>query len=104
LREFRAIRFSWEAVTGADSYIFTLYKDEGGERRFIQRWASTRNSHDLNDLTLLENGRFIWEVEALNQGPGGPVRRGRAGANSFTVDIPPLRRHTANSPDAVYDR
>jgi hypothetical protein len=104
LREFRAIRFSWEAVAGADSYIFALYKDEGGERRFIQRWASTRNSHDLNDLTLLENGRFIWEVEALNQGSGGPVRRGRAGANSFTVDIPPIRRHTANSPGAVYGR
>jgi hypothetical protein len=104
LREFRSIRFSWERVAGADSYIFALYKDEGGERRFIQRWASTRNSHDLNDLTLLENGRFIWEVEALNQGSGGPVRRGRTGANSFTVDIPPIRRHTANSPGAVYGR
>jgi hypothetical protein len=102
LREFRSIRFSWEAVAGADSYIFTLYKDEGGNRRFIQRWASTRNSHDLNDLTLLSNGRFIWEVEALNQGSDGPVRRGRAGENSFTVDIPPIRRHTANNPGAVY--
>ncbi|MDR1248239.1 MAG: FecR family protein [Treponema sp.] len=104
LREFRTIYFSWEAVDGADSYIFSLYKAEGGERRFIQRWASTRNSHALNDLSLLENGRFIWTVEAINQGSGGPVRRGRTGENSFTVDIPPIRRQIANNPGSVYGR
>jgi hypothetical protein len=104
LREFRSIYFSWEAAPGADSYIFALYKDEGGNRRFIQRWASARNSHALNDLRLLENGRFIWTVEALNQESDGPVQRGRTGENNFTVDIPPIRRHTANNPGAVYGR
>jgi hypothetical protein len=102
LREFRVIRFSWNAVPGADSYIFVLYKDERGTRRLIQRWASPRNSHDLSELSLLENGRFIWEVEAVNQAGSGPVQRGKPGENYFTVDIPPIRRQSANSPGAAY--
>jgi hypothetical protein len=104
LREFRSIRFSWNAVPGADSYVFVLYRDEGRTRRLIQRWASARNFHVLSDLTLLENGRFIWEVEAVNQSAGGPVQRGRPGTNYFTVDIPPIRRQSANTPGAVYGR
>jgi hypothetical protein len=103
LRESRIITFAWDPVPGADAYIFTLYKEEAGGRRLIQRWASTRNSRPLYDLSLLENGSFIWQVEAVGQAEDGSVKQhGTVGENSFTVDIPVLRRNTANNPGIVY--
>jgi hypothetical protein len=105
LRESRIITFAWDPVPGADAYIFTLYKAEAGGRRLIQRWASVRNTRPLYDLSLLENGSFIWQVEAVGQEADGSVKQhGTAGENSFTVDIPVLRRNTANSPGILYGR
>ncbi|MDR1596636.1 MAG: FecR family protein [Treponema sp.] len=103
LRESRIITFAWDPVPGADAYIFTLYKEEGRSRRLIQRRTSRRNIRPLYDLNLLENGSFIWQVEAVSQAADGSVKQhGTAGENSFTVDIPVLRRNTANSPGIVY--
>jgi hypothetical protein len=103
LRESRIITFAWDPVPGADAYIFTLYKEGEGSRRTIQRWTSARNSRALYDLSLLENGSFIWQVEAVVQAADGSVRRhGKAGENRFTVDIPVLRRNTANNPGIMY--
>ncbi|MDR2738272.1 MAG: FecR family protein [Treponema sp.] len=105
LRKSRIITFAWNPVLGADAYIFTLYKEEAGSRRLIQRWASARNTRSLYDLSLLENGRFIWQVEAISQAADGSVKQhGTVGENSFTVEIPVLRRNTANSPGVVYGR
>ncbi|MFP3043957.1 FecR family protein [Treponema primitia] len=102
LRESRVITFVWEAVSGADAYIFTLHKEEAGSRRLIESRTSAQNSYTLRDLSLLENGSFIWQVEAVTQAAGDPAQRGTVGENSFTVDLPVMQRKTANNPGIIY--
>jgi hypothetical protein len=84
------IAFRWSAVQGANAYIFTLYQEAaGGRKQIIRREPENRTSWTLEDLSLLDNGTFIWQVEAVNIGRNNAVeQRGRAGENSFIMDVP----------------
>jgi hypothetical protein len=90
LGESRTIVFSWDPVEGADAYIFTLLgENNSGVRRSITVAEGAETSYTLNDLSLLDRGRFIWQVEAVSRGTDGTIgRRGTPGENRFTVDIP----------------
>jgi hypothetical protein len=77
--------------------------EEDGSRRLIQRWVSPRNSRTLDNLSLLKNGGFIWQVEGIRGGIDGPIRqRGTVGENRFTIDLPPIPLNTAKDPGIVY--
>jgi hypothetical protein len=91
LRTLKNIVFEWKTVQGANAYIFTLYQEaEGGRRQIRGTSPSARTSYVLDDLKLLENGTFIWQVEAVELGRNGAVeRRGRTGEYSFNLDFPP---------------
>jgi hypothetical protein len=105
LREVRAITFAWDAVPGANAYILALYRDGDGGRQLIRRWEpSSQTSLTLNDLSLLERGRLIWQVEAVNRLASGSIeQRGAISERRFTVDLPLLpRQDTANDPGRLY--
>jgi hypothetical protein len=55
------IDFSWNAVSGAASYLFTVY--QGGQEIFRQTTLSP--SYTLGDLSVLDEGTFAWRVQAL---------------------------------------
>jgi len=80
----RKLDFSWAAVAGASGYIFTLYQITPGGNREIQRSRQRETTFTLTDLSLLDAGRFMWRVEALNQSTG---QDGAAAESQFTVDI-----------------
>ncbi|MDR0475391.1 MAG: hypothetical protein LBH43_17175 [Treponema sp.] len=97
LKAQRNISFSWSAVQGANAYIFTLYQETDGRRRKITGTESpvSRTSWVLNNLSILDRGRFIWQVEAVNTSGGRIDQRGRIGENSFIIDIPrPVQAQT----------
>jgi hypothetical protein len=104
LRESQSITFAWDAVPGANTYILALYREEGGSRRLIRRWEpSARTSQTLDDLSLLENGSFIWQVEAINRAADGTIeQQGTPGENRFSLNLPPLQRNSAKDPGRVY--
>ncbi|MDR1374365.1 MAG: FecR family protein [Treponema sp.] len=88
LRTSRTIVFSWEPVAGADGYIFTLLRENAsGERQPVASAETSAPSYALEDLSVLNQGGFVWQVQAVG---GGPTfeRGGTAGENRFTVDIP----------------
>jgi hypothetical protein len=78
------IVFSWEAVEGASGYLLTLYqvRPEGNQQTFRQTIPGT--SFALTDLTVLDSGEFVWQVEAENT---GTERRSPAAESRFRVDI-----------------
>jgi hypothetical protein len=78
----RKLDFSWAAVAGASGYIFTLYQITPGGNREILRSQRRETSFTLTDLSLLDAGRFLWRVEAVNQGQPGEAAESR-----FAVDI-----------------
>jgi hypothetical protein len=98
LRRDRSISFRWNPVPGADAYIFTLYAEasrpgEAGtpdQRRQILRTAPLKTpSYTLDQLSLLDRGTFVWQVEAVQISPSGTVTNiGSPGENSFVIDIP----------------
>jgi hypothetical protein len=94
LRNNRSIVFSWSAVPGANAYIFTLYRETaGGREQIIRREPENATRWTLTDLSVLDEGTFIWQVEAVNRGRNNAVeQQGRAGENSFIIDVPPAAR------------
>jgi len=101
-RSQRSIAFSWSAVSGANAYIFTFYQQTtSGRRQLIRETINSGTSYTLTNLSLLDRGTFIWQVEALSTGRGGAIeRRGTAGESTFIVDFPssaPLQIETAET-------
>jgi hypothetical protein len=90
LRTQRNIVFRWAAVQGANAYIFTLYQQTAAGRREIFRGpAEDRTTWTLDDLSVLDNGTFVWQVEAVNLGRNNAIeQRGRITDSTFVMDIP----------------
>jgi hypothetical protein len=103
LRTSRTVTFSWNPVAGADGYIFSLLSENAsGARQSIMSAESSTPSYTLADLTLLDQGTFIWQVEAV--GGGTPGRRGTTGENQFTVDIPKPEAPRGRDAGVLYGR
>ena len=86
----RSISFSWQAVQGANAYILTIFREtEGGGRRQIYRTQPlSYTGYSLEDLRILDNGNFIWQVEAVSRRAGGAIdRRGNTAESMFIMDI-----------------
>jgi hypothetical protein len=100
LRGISGISFSWAAVDGADGYTFVLLS--AGNREILSARTATP-SYTLNDLSILNNGRFRWQVRALRRGPAGE-EHGPAAEAAFTVDIPELRPNRLEDIGTMYGR
>jgi len=89
LQSQRSINFTWQAVRGANAYIVTIYQQtDGGRRQLHQTQILTRNSYSLQNLTFLDVGTFIWQVEALNRGQNGTInQRGIMAESAFVLDF-----------------
>jgi hypothetical protein len=92
LRRSRTLAFTWQPVKGANGYIFSLFRENaaGQRRRILQSEPEETTFFTLEDLTvLLEQGDFVWQVEAVFSEPGpGIIQHGLAGESRFTVDVP----------------
>jgi hypothetical protein len=105
LRANPAIIFSWDRVEGANSYALTIFKEgAGGEREQVHSIdALAAPGYTLRDLSVLDQGRFIWQVEALSRKPDGTVEQhGVIGENWFVVDLPQLRRGQLKESETLY--
>jgi hypothetical protein len=105
LRGRRSITFSWNAVEGANAYIFTLEQEEEGQpsRRIAGSEPGPEQSYTLDNISLLTRGRFVWKVEPVYRNPDGSfIRRGTVGENRFTVDIPAIQRRDLEDMGTLY--
>ncbi|MCL2443173.1 MAG: hypothetical protein FWD13_06875 [Treponema sp.] len=85
----RSITFNWATVQGANAYIFSLYHQTSTGRHQIVRSTINRGtSYVLDNLTLLDRGTFIWQVEPVNIVRGNVDRRGRVSEGRFVIDYP----------------
>ena len=85
----RSLHFSWQAVNGANAYLLTIYRQSGNRRRQIfKSQPLTRASFSLENLSILDNGTFVWQVEAIKRKAGGSIeQRGAASESTFIMDI-----------------
>jgi len=99
----RNIVFTWSTVSGANAYVFTLYEQAENERRQINHLTVISPTWMLEDISALNRGAFIWQVEAINRNRGGVIEQhGNVGENTFIIDIPlPGQVHIEN-PGILY--
>jgi len=90
IKKAKTIDFKWSAVPDANAYIFTLYRQVADKRQMIdQRTLDNRTGWTFDTGSLDGQGAYVWQVEAVNKGQGGKIeQRGKAGENSFFMDIP----------------
>jgi hypothetical protein len=102
----RTVLFTWDEVTGANGYIFTLYLEEGKERRrIIEADTGAKTEYVLENLSLLSAGEFVWQVRGINRtGDGRFEQPGTIGENRFTLNLPPIPRNRLPKPGALYAR
>jgi hypothetical protein len=105
LRTSPSIAFSWDRVAGANSYTLSLFREgAGGERERVHSIGGLSTpGYTLKDLSVLDHGRFVWELEALSRGPDGAVEQhGVIGENWFDVNLPQLRRGQLKESETLY--
>ena len=82
-----SITFRWNAVPGANAYIFTLYQTSARSNP-IARSTESGTSFTLTDFSRLDIGTFVWQVEAVNMRGGAVEQNGAAGESVFVIDFP----------------
>jgi hypothetical protein len=98
----RSVAFSWEQVPGAAGYTFVLYQNEGGIRREILRRTALRApSFTLTDLTVLDAGEFVWQIEAEGDSAG---RRSEAATNRFRVSLGEIEAAESRESGVMFGR
>jgi hypothetical protein len=85
----RSLNFSWQAVQGANAYVFTIYQQANDGRRQVYRSQTlVRTSYVLEDLRFLDRGTFSWQVEAVNRRANGMIdQRGNTAESNFYMDF-----------------
>ncbi|MDR0878531.1 MAG: FecR family protein [Treponema sp.] len=87
LRESLRLTFTWNAVQGANAYTFSVLSNSG--REIIRTAALNQTSYTIEDLSILDVGNFIWQVEALALEDDGSIKQhGQIIQNRFLIDIP----------------
>ena len=85
----RNITFRWSMVTGANAYIFSLFQDGDPPKLIITAPLQTTVSYVLENLSLLNEGNYLWQVEAVSLDRNGVIeQRGRTEQYPFTIEIP----------------
>ena len=103
LKTQRNIAFRWSTVPGANAYVLTLYEQTENGRRQINRVTVGNPAWTLEDISVLNRGTFIWQVEAVNRNPDGTIeQRGSAGENTFIMDIPLPSPVQMENPGVLY--
>ncbi|MCL2174606.1 MAG: FecR family protein [Treponema sp.] len=85
----RSINFTWNGVIGANSYVLTIFRQTGNRRQQIFQTQPLRiTNYSFDNLSLLDRGTFVWQVEALNRRADGSInQRGPAAESNFIMDI-----------------
>jgi hypothetical protein len=96
------ILFRWNSVAGANAYVFSLLREGAGEP-LVRTPPSPDTACRLRDMASLENGVYLWRVEAVYVAPDGTVEQhGEPAEYRFTLSIPRPGRPVPDSPGILY--
>ncbi|MDR0402577.1 MAG: FecR family protein [Treponema sp.] len=88
IRLSRQMLFEWSGVEGANSYIFSIFREGVPASASVFSAETVRPSYTLEDLGILGRGSFVWRVEAVQKNDGLIERRGTPAESRFTLDVP----------------
>ena len=84
----RNITFRWEPVDGANAYIFSLFREQNPPALLFSSAPENVNSYVLDNLSILNEGGYLWQVEAVYQNNNGVIeQRGKIEQHRFAIMI-----------------
>jgi hypothetical protein len=103
IQQGRSITFTWGASPGANAYIFTLAPADSPRNVLIRSEPISQTVYTIGNLSLLDSGNFIWQVEPVNLGADGSIeQRGEIGEAAFSIDVPPLSKPNLGVSGSLY--
>ena len=66
LKSSNSFTMAWERVDGADEYVVSLFSVDGTKRKKVKEYRTKSTSIKMDQLHLLDEGRFEWTVKALD--------------------------------------
>ncbi|HMB21139.1 MAG TPA: FecR domain-containing protein, partial [Spirochaetota bacterium] len=66
LKSSNSFTMAWESVDGADEYVVSLFSVDGTKRKKVKEYRTKSTSIKMDQLHLLDEGRFEWTVKALD--------------------------------------
>ena len=84
----RNITFRWNPVDSANAYIFSLYRDETTPSLLLSSAPQGDLSYILSNLSILADGKYFWQVEAVVTNRSGVIeQRGAIVQHPFIIAI-----------------
>ena len=84
----RNITFRWNETENANAYIFSLFYDADPPKLVLATKPEAMLFYVLDNLSLLSQGKYLWQVEAVSVNSGGVIeQRGSIEQHAFTIDI-----------------
>ena len=84
----RNITFLWDKVDGANAYIFSFFLDGPTPVLIFTEPPQTELSYVFENLSILNDGNYLWQVEAVNSNINGDIdQRGSTVQHPFTIEI-----------------
>ncbi|WCL49854.1 FecR domain-containing protein [Leptospira sp. GIMC2001] len=80
-----SLKFEWERRSDINSYVIVLYQKIGQEKRQILQKSTNKNIFEMDELDLLDQGYFEWEIYYEESGE----RRKEFNSN-FSIDLDPM--------------
>jgi hypothetical protein len=79
------INFSWQAVSGADAYVFSLYEvSNDGKKDLLYKSEPQKDTALSFDGTVLGSGIYLWQMEAVTLSPDAKLKDFAYSENSIT--------------------
>ena len=99
----RNITFRWSDTDGVNAYIFSLFQDGDPPKLVITAPLQTEVSYVLENLSLLNEGDYLWQVEGVYLDRNGLIeQRGRTEQYPFTIEIQRSSDLQTNSQGVLY--
>ena len=84
----RSITFRWDGLEGANAYIFSLFLEGNPPTLVLATAPETVLTYVLDNLSLLNEGNYLWQVEAVYRNRNGDIeQRGVIEQHPFSIDI-----------------
>ena len=106
LRASRSVDFSWDAVTGANGYMLTIFQGSGrGRTTVLQTPVLSETGYTVEDIRLLGRGNFFWQAEALYVADEDFIeQRGQLRENRLNVNIPAPQQIKTKDSGTLYGK
>lgn len=106
MRNSMSARLEWQSVPDATAYVLHIDKirEDGTKERVTELTTdSSVRSYNIEDLSVLDEGKFEWSIEAQQHlSDGTLLRNGDLATSRFSIVLPKIQQFDLTNPGELY--